>query len=261
MSGTTITFIIFGAVCFFIGLVYLSQMRERARIEKIRKTNSLTERHNRMQLLLHELPPQYLNNELRIMISERSIEAINELSSLKGDDRLKQKMSQEQEFLTQLREKNPKFKPVIVQNEAKAKDVRVLLESLSRFVQNLNKRKRLDANSTKKYLNHIEFSIGQSKADLFTARAEAANKAGKPRVAIHNYHNAIDAFKALSNNPQATKTTARFKTKIKELEQSAQQPKGTQAKTPNKPADNSSEWDSFMKSDDEDWQKKKNDYE
>jgi len=257
MSGTTITFAIFGAICVFIGVIYIGQMRERARIDKIRKTNALTERHNRMQLLLHELPPQYLNNELRILVTERSIETINELSSIKNDDRLKQQISQEQVFLKQLREKKPKFKPVIVQNEAKAKDVRVLLESLSRFVQNLNKRKRLDANSTKKYLNHIDFSICQSKADLFTARAETANKAGKPRVAIHNYHNAIESFKTLTNNPQATKTVAQFKVKIKELEQSAEQQKSVQG-TPESTGENK-EWDSFLKSDD-DWQKK-NDYE
>ena len=259
MSGTTITFAIFGALCVFIGVVWLGQMRERARIEKIRKTNALTERHNRMQLLLHELPPQYLNNELRIMVTERSIETINELSSLKSDDRLKQQVAQEQEFLKNLREKNPKFKPVIVKNEAKAKDVRVLLESLSRFVQNQNKRKRLDGNSTKKYLSHIDFSICQSKADLFTARAEAAEKAEKPRVAIHNYHNATDAFKNLTNNPQAAKTVALFKTKIKALEQSAEQQKGTKGEAPESAGDNK-EWDSFLKNDDDDWQKK-NDYE
>lgn len=260
MSGTTITFVIFGALCVLIGLVYLSQMRERARIEKIRKTNMLTERHNRMQLLLHELPPQYLNNELRIMISERSIETLNELSSLKGDEKLKQQLSQEQTFLTQLREKNPKFKAVNVQNEAKAKDVRVLLESLSRFVQNLNKRKRLDNNSTKKYLSHIEFSIGQSRADLFTARADAADKGGKPRVAIHNYHNAIDAFKALTNNPQAAKTIALYKAKIKELEQSAAHKPDSPDSENKTAAAGNKEWDSFMKDDEDGWQKK-NDYE
>jgi len=258
MSGTTITFAIFGALCVFIGVVWLGQMRERARIEKIRKTNALTERHNRMQRLLHELPPQYLNNELRIMITERSIETINELSSLKNDDQLKQQMTQEQEFLKNLRENSPKFKAVIVKNEAKAKDVRVLLESLSRFIQNLNKRKRLDGSSTKKYLSHIDFSICQSKADLFTARAEAASKAEKPRVAIHNYHNAIEAFKNLTNNPQATKTVAQFKAKIKSLEQSAEQQKGTQGNALESAGENK-EWDKFLK-DDDDWQRK-NDYE
>jgi len=257
MSGTTITFAIFAAICVFIVVVWLGQMRERARIEKMRKTNTLTERHNRMQLLLHELPPQYLNNELRIMVTERSIETINELSTLKNDDRLKQQMAQEQDFLKNLREKSPKFKPVIVKNEAKAKDVRVLLESLSRFVQNLNKRKRLDGSNTKKYLSHIDFSICQSKADLFTARAEAADKAGKPRVAIHNYHNAIESFKTLTNNPQATKTVTLFKAKIKSLEQSADQQKGTQS---DDTAGDNKEWDSFLKNDEDDWHKK-NDYE
>ncbi len=255
MSGTTITFAIFGAICILVSLVYLGQARERARIEKIRKTNTLNERHNRMQLLLHELPPQYLNNELRMMVTERSIETIKELSSLKNDERLKQQMTQEQDFLKQLREKAPKFKPVIVQNETKAKDVRVLLESLSRFIQNQNKRKRLDANSTKKYLDHINFSICQSKADLFTARAEAANKAGKPRVAIHNYHNAIEAFKTLNKSPQAIKATTLFRAKIKTLEQTAdQQNKKTQDKQQGKSGEGQ-EWDNFLK-DDDDWQKK-----
>lgn len=258
MSGTTITFAIFAAICVFIGVVWLGQMRERARIEKIRNTNALTERHNRMQLLLHELPPQYLNNELRIMITERSIDTINELSSLKNDHRLKQQIKQEHDFLKNLREKSPKYKPVLVKNEAKAKDVRVLLESLSRFVQNLNKLKRLDGSKTKKYLSHIDFSICQSKADLFTARAEAASKAEKPRVAIHNYHNAIESFKTLTNNPQATKTIAQFRAKIKSLEQSADKQKGTQGNAPESAGDNK-EWESFLKSDD-DWHKK-NDYE
>ncbi|MFT6904122.1 MAG: hypothetical protein ACJAS1_000767, partial [Oleiphilaceae bacterium] len=72
MSTTTITIIIFTVIFLSIGAMYLSQARERARIEKIRRTNICNERYQRMQLLLHDLPPQYLNNELRIMIAERS---------------------------------------------------------------------------------------------------------------------------------------------------------------------------------------------
>ena len=260
MSGTTITFAIFGVICVFVGLIYISQMRERARIQKIRKTNILTERHNRMQLLLNELPPQFLNNELRTMITERSIETIKELITLKDDEKLKKQAAQEQDLLKHLREKKPKYKAIPIQNEAKAKDVRMLLESLSRFIQNLNKRNRLDAGNTKKYLEFIEFSISQSRADLFKARAEAANKAGKPRVAIHNYHNAIDTFKSLTNNPQAIKTVAEFKNKIKELEQIAEPPKSAKTNETTTKADNNKEWDSFLKKDDDGWQKK-NDYE
>lgn len=261
MSATTITFAIFGVICFFVGLIVLSQMKERARIEKIRKTNTLTARHKSMQLLLHELPPQYLNNELRILISERSIESLNELVLFKDDTKLKQQLTEEQTFLTQLQEKKPKFKAVPIQNEAKAKDVRVLLESLSRFVQNLHKRKRLDKNSTRKYCNHIDYSICQSRADLFARRATEAIKAEKPRVAIHNYHNAIDAFKALSNNPQATKTVALYKANIKSLEQSAEQNKDTQNKaSQSKNNQDNEEWDNFMNQDEDKWQRK-NDYE
>lgn len=256
MSTTTITIAIIAVICLSIGAIYISQARERARVEKIRKTNVLTERHNRMQQLLHDLPPQYLNNELRIMIAERSADTVKELLLLNKTDRLQGYLTADHDYLKNLRENNPKFPAVPVKTEAKAKEVRGYLEVLQRFVQSQHKAKRLSGGSAKKYLDHITLSICQSRADLFVGKAEAANGNGKPRVAIHNYHNAIDAFKEFAKHPQAAKAIALYKAKIKALEELADQNNQKfrdQEEARNQEANK--EWDSFLDKDDN-WQKK-----
>jgi hypothetical protein len=256
MSTTTITIIIFTVIFLSIGAMYLSQARERARIEKIRRTNICNERYQRMQLLLHDLPPQYLNNELRIMIAERSAETLKELLRINPNPRHEGYLKSDQDYIKRLRENDPKFPKVAINSEAKAKEVRDNLEALHRFIESQHKNKRLPAVNAKKYLDYISFSICQSKADLFCNRAEAAK--AKPRVAIHNYHSAIDAFKGLANHPQAVKAIQQFKAKIKALEAEADHVnKAVKEKNPTDTTGQNNEWNSFMEKKDT-WQKKNN---
>jgi hypothetical protein len=257
MSSTTITIIIFAVICFSITAIYISQARERARIERARRTTLCVDRYQRMQQLLHDLPPQYLNNELRIMILERSIETLHELIQLNHDPKHDAYLQTDQEHLKQIREQNPKFSPIPVNSEAKAKEVRDNLEILHRFIESQHRNKRLAAASAKKYLDFIKLSICQSKADLFVSRAEAAKE--KPRLAIHNYHCAIDAYKTLAEHPQALKAIQQLRIRIKALEEQAEsQKQSTQTKV-DPLTQNKSEWDEFLKEDDS-WQKKQ-DYE
>lgn len=251
MSTTTITIVIFSAIILSVFAIYISQARERARIEKIRRTNVCNERYQRMQQLLHDLPPQYLNNELRIMIAERSVETLNELVRLTKDPRHEGYLKSDLDYLKQLRENNPKFSAVKVTSEAKAKEVRNNLEVLQRFIQSQHKNKQLPAANAKKYLDFIALSICQSKADMFDARANAAK--GKPRVAIHNYHCAIDVFKPLASNPQAIKIIQQYKLKIKQAE--AEAGKKNQTTKPADATGENEEWDSFLE-DKGTWQKK-----
>lgn len=256
MSTTVITIIIFSVIILSVTAIYISQSRERARLEKIRRTNICNDRYQRMQQLLHDLPPQYLNNELRVMIAERSIETLNELLKLNKNPRHEGYLQSDLDYLKQLKENKPKFPAVPVTSEAKAKEVKHNLEVLQRFIESQHKNKKIPAADAKKYLDHITLAICQSKADLFNARAQAAK--GKPRVAIHNYHSAINTFKPLEKTPQAAKIIQQYKLKIKQLETEIEQE--TQASRPNSTADTDAEkkeWDSFLDKKD-DWQKKNN---
>lgn len=256
MSTTTITIIIFAVIFLCIGAISISQAREKARIEKIRRSNICSERYQRMQQLLHELPSQYLNNELRMMIAQRSIETLTELLNINRNARHEAYLKADHDYLKQLREQNPKFPAVPVNSEAQAKKVRQNLEVLHNFIQSQHKNKRISTANAKKYIDYISFSICQSKADLFCARAEAAKS--KPRVAIHNYHSAIDAFKPLAKQPQAAKIIQQYKAKIKALDEEAnkinQELKERVAPTSDT---QNKEWDSFLEKEDK-WEKKKN---
>ena len=253
MSATTITIVIFALICLSISAIYISQARERARVEKARRSTICMDRYQRMQQLLHDLPPQYLNNELRIMILERSIETLHELIQLNHNAKHESYLKGDLEHLKQIREQNPKFNPIPVKSEAKAKEARNNLEIMHRFIESQHKNKRLSAAVAKKYLDFIKLSICQSRADLFCNRAEAAK--GKPRLAIHNYHCAIDAYKVLSEHPQALKAIQQLRIKIKALEAEAEQQSQSTKTTTDPVQQHSTEWDSFLKEDDS-WQKK-----
>lgn len=260
MSSTEITFAIAAVIIICIIAVYIVQSRERARVEQIRKLNAARERHRYLQQLLHELPPQYLTNELRVMILDRAIETLYEIVKIKNDSRTQEALQQDQEQLKVIKEKNPSFKPTPVRDEETAKNVRRLLEVLLRFIQVQHRRKALDGVSAKKYQDQIMFSAAQSRADLFNARATAAHKAGKPRVAIHNYHNAIAAFKDVPNNAQAVQLISKYRAKIKELEEVADEHNRKVKEDAQKKLEQNDEWSSFLDNDKDDW-KKKNTYD
>tara|TARA_R110001592_G_scaffold585_2_gene3090 strand:- start:2386 stop:3165 length:780 start_codon:yes stop_codon:yes gene_type:complete len=256
MQTTTITIIIFAVIFLGIGVISISQAREKARLERIRRATICSDRYQRMQQLLNDLPPQYLSNELRIMIAERSLETLNELISLNNEQKYKELLEADLNYIKQLRENNPKFPNLAINTEAQAKQARDNLEALYRFIESQHKNKRLSGEIAKKYLEFIRFSICQSKADLFCNRAEAAK--GKPRVAIHNYHSAIEAFKPLINHPQAAQSIQQYKASIKALEAEAdQQNKALKEQNSTINEEKNDEWDSFMEKEDT-WQKKNN---
>lgn len=259
MSVTTITFAIIAVILVSIVAIYFVQSRERARVEEIRKLNMFRERHRHLQQLLHELPPQYMSNELRIMILERSVEALNGIAKIKNDGKVAAGIKQDQDMLKHVREKNPKFKPVPIKTEAQALQMRKLLDVLSKFILTQQKRKQLDAVSAKKYMDQIAFAGAQSRADQFVARAEAS-KSTKPRVAIHNYHNAIQAFKEIPNHPQAVQAINQYRANIKALEEVADEHNRKLKEEAQKKLDSSDEWNSYLNEEDDEW-KKKNAYD
>ena len=259
MPVSTITIAIFSAICLAVGVLYFAQMRERARIERVRKISNLAERYRRLQSLLSDLPPQYLSNDLRVMVAERSVETLKELIPLKRDAQLAEQLKADQEQLTQLRNSNTKFPPKPIRDENEAKEVRKLLQTLYKFVQGQHKRRLLDATTAKKHLEQITFFACQSRADVLVARAEAANKGGKPRVAIHNYHTAIAAYKPVMNHPAAVNVIAGYKQRITALDQIADAQNKRVKEQAQAKLEANKEWDTFLK-DDDTW-KKKNQYD
>ncbi len=263
MSVTAITIIIILIILGSITILFISQAREKARIEKIRKTNALQDKYRRMQRLITEIPPQYLNKELRIIILEASIEALTKLKNLKPSPDLESKLTSSMASLQEVKNSNENPKPIPIKDDVAAKEVSKLLELLFRFIERQRATKKIDATVSKKYLVYINYLISKSKCDISINKAKESQKSGKFRAAIHNYHTAVAEMTRIKDNPLAIKAIKSYRIKIKELETLAEQEGKERLPEEDQAEDGSlnKEWDSYLDTDKEDPWKKKNAYD
>lgn len=260
MSGIAITVAVVVVICVCVVAIYFVQAREKARLDRIRKIKAFGDRHDKLQRLLHELPAQYVSKELRMLIVQKSIETLTQLLNLKPSPRYEAALEADQSYLNQLQDNSLSLKPSKVSNAQQAKEVRSLLEVLYKFVHNLASRKQMPAATAKKYLDAIMFGVAQSKADVLHSNAQAAIKNGKPRVAIHAYHTAIECFNTLKNDPKAAELIAQYKEQIKVLELDADKHNQALKEKNQKASDDGDEWNKFLGQEDDQW-KKKNAYD
>ncbi len=256
MSATLITAAIIIALLGSIAVAAFVRLREHMRYEKQRRFNNLQNRHRRMHMLLTELPPQYLNKELRIMILERALETLGEIKALQLDPKISEKITADTHLLQKVRASTDKPQVVNITDPVKAREARKLLEILHRFIATQKKAGKIDSATAHKYLEYVTYLACRSKADYFVARAEESKKAGKLRVAIHNYLNAVQEMSPVKNNPLCVKSIASYRHKIQELEIMAS---GDQGPKPPDPEKLNKEWSAFGDTDDK-W-KKKNAYD
>lgn len=243
-----------------IAVMYIVQAKERAKIVRTRKINTLQDRQRRMQRLFSEIPPQYLNKELRSLILDKSLETLNKLKPFNVDPGIDQKITECQNLIEDVKQDRYKSVPINVITNEQSKEIAKLLEILYRFIDSERKKKKLDPKSAKKYQSYISYLISKCRADYFTEKAKSSIKDGKLRVAIHNYHNAVQEFTRIKDNPMAIKAINLYRTKIRELDQEAsQQTSEGITKQPEKKAPSNKEWDEFM--DEDDTWKKKNAYD
>jgi hypothetical protein len=257
MSGIAITIVVTSLVCAGIALVVFVQAREKARIEKVRKLSLYSERHRNIQRLLAELPPQYLNNPMRIMLSEQSILCLQQLNQLKPSPRNSSYIEEDQTRINTIKAENPKFPAVKIDDEGKAREARNLLQVFYKLLHIWLRHKQLPADQAKLYMEHVAFLARQSKADLHVARAQSAEGIGKPRVAIHNYHSAIEILKDVMQHPQAASAVEKYREKMKQLKTIADQNNEKVKTAAQAKLDESDEWSDLIPKED-DWKKKNN---
>ena len=112
-------------------------------------------------------------------------------------------------------------------------------------------------------MHQTAFLIARSVADVYVTKAHAAESTGKYRVAIEQYHNAIDAMDKAQNSPLAQDCILQYRKKIKQLDKLAseqlaaktavEKPVVTQDENDNKLVE---QWDRLMTEEDQ-WKKKK----
>ena len=236
-------------------IIFVSQMREKARIERARRMTTLEDSFNMANRLLSELPGQYLTDELKLLLLKRMEDACNGLLALKSDQPVSKWLEGVRQTRQQIKDNNDKRPAVKIDSPDKANYIKKLLQNLFAMIETMHKAGRIDGASAKKNLKHVLFLVHKTHADLFVFQARDHLKKNEIRKAIHAYHLASTEMGKSNDNPMAMKAVKSFRTRIKELE--AQIADGNLEENGDSKLDK--EWDNFLQ-EDESW-KKKADYD
>jgi len=255
MDTITIVLLLAAIVGISLIIIFVSQMREKARIDRARRMTALEDSFNTANRLLSELPGQYLTDELKLLLLKRMEDACNGLATLKSDQPVSKWLESVRQTRQQIRDKNDNRPAVRIDSPDKANYTKKLLQSLFNMIEAMHKSGRIDKASAKKNLKHVLFLVHKTHADLHVFQARDHLKKNEIRKAIHAYHLASTEMGKSSDNPLAMKAVKSFRTRIKELE--AQIAAGNVEDNGSSKLDK--EWDNFLQ-DDDSW-KKKADYD
>jgi len=257
MDTTAIVLILAALVAVSIVIIVAVQMRERARIERARRTAAQEDQYNRANRLLSEIPGQYLTPDLKLLLLKRMEEACHELSTLKSTLPVQQWRESTQQIKKQVLENSDQRSPVKIDTPEKATYVKELLQSLFKMIEGMHKAGKIDSATAKKNLKYVLFLVHKTHADLHVFQARDYVRQNQIRKAIHAYHLASTEMGKSRDNPLAMKAVKSFRTRIKELEAL-----GAEGKKTSGPLEGDSkldrEWDTFLH--DDEW-KKKADYD
>lgn len=257
MNTTTIVLALAAIVVISIVVIVISQMREKARIERIRKITALEDSYKRCNLLLSELPGQYLSGDLKLLLLRRMEDICNDLAGLKSGLPVEQWRESVLKLKTQIRENRDEVRPTKIDSAEKSTYVKELLQNLFKMIETMHKSGRIDGATAKKNLKYVLFLVHKTHADLHVFQARDLIRQNQIRKAIHAYHMASTEMGKSKDNPLAIKAVKSFRTRIKELEAVMNAGDGS-----TNPAESESQldkqWDNFLH--DDEW-KKKADYD
>ncbi|MCK0105368.1 hypothetical protein [Marinobacter sp. S0848L] len=252
METTTIVIILSAIVVLSLVIIVVTQMREKARIERMRKIRDQRDSYNRASRLLTEIPGQYLNSGLKLILLKQMEDACKNLAALKTDKPVDKWLDTVKQTRQQVLDKTDKHPPVKIDSPEKSKQVQEHLNNLFKLIESMHKSGRIDGPTAKQNLKYVLFLIHKTHADLHVFQARDHIRHNEIRKAIHAYHSASMEMNKSKDNPLALKAVKSFRTRIKELEASLHD-EDTVAEHGTKL---DQEWDDMLQ-DEESWKKRK----
>lgn len=180
-------------------VVYARQQNEKKKIEQLRRIRVLADRGRQMQLLLDEIPPQYITADFRVFIADQWIELLQEQEELGCKEaRLKVELETAQNKLQEIRSSNqPKAEPIT--DLQTANGVRRNLKQLNKIIIGLYEERKIAHRVAQSYLNEIKLGFTQTLVEVFRSSARKAEAEGNDRIAVVHYKRIMSELNR--NNP------------------------------------------------------------
>ena len=175
MDTTMIVLLLAAVVTVSIIIIVASQMRERARIERIRKTTALEDSYKRAGRLLSEIPGQYFTADLKLLLIKRMEESCKDLQALKSDQPVEERLSAVQQLKKSVMDGEDKRTPIKIDSPEKSTYVQELLQNLFKMIEGMHKAGKIDSATAKKNLKFVLFLVHKTHADLHVFQARVSS--------------------------------------------------------------------------------------
>ena len=187
-----IALLVVAGIALLIAIGYLNHVVERNKLEKSRLKVELNDRIRRCGVVNETFPGQLMSSALKLLLTRLELNATQRLLHLqKSNASLKARVA-ELEAQVALGDSIPVNNPPRpIQTEARAKDVRFLLETLHGQITRAAKDRVLPANDAKQWLKEIRHLLVAVHIEFFNNLGQLALQQNQPGQARLAYERAV----------------------------------------------------------------------
>jgi hypothetical protein len=181
VSPIVITLLIATGIVILIAIVYINHMLENSKLEKARLRADLNDRARRSRDVSENLPGQLMTPALKLLLSRFELHFSDRLLPLdKTNSALRTRISELRELINknELIPINNPAQPI--HNEAKAKEVRFILENLNSQISRATQDGLMQVNEAKHWGKEIQHMLTLLHIDFFNNLGQQALQSAQP---------------------------------------------------------------------------------
>ena len=256
MSPLVITALIISGIVVLFAIGYINHMVENSKLEKARLKADLNDRVRRSRDVSENMPGQLMTPALKLLLSRFELQYGERLLALdKQNANLRNRIAELREQVAKGDDIPVRNPPQQIMTEAKAKDIRYLLENFHGQVTRAAQEHILPGNEGKRWLGEIRHMLVQVHTEFFSNLGQQSMQQGQPGQARLAYERGVQY---LRKQPD----TERYKAQLQKFEQLLDRANAVVLeKTKPTTDDEPSELTEGLKSLEEDEWKKKNIYD
>jgi hypothetical protein len=252
VSPIVITLLIGTGILILIAIVYINHMLENSKLEKARLRADLNDRARRSRDVSDNLPGQLMTPALKLLLSRFELQFSDRLLPLdKANSALRTRISELRELVNK-NELIPINNPVQpIQSEAKAKEVRFILENLNSQISRATQDGLMQAMEAKHWGKEIQHMLTLLHIDFFNNLGQHALQNAQPGQARLAFERGVQY---LRKQPDPGK----YQTQLAQMEAQLDRANSMVLETTKPVADEVNQLTEGLKSldDDDDWKKK-----
>jgi tetratricopeptide (TPR) repeat protein len=217
MTAVTITVLLL-VISSFIGFAIFLQVKEQARLTKLRKVSTLNNQLRQVRRYIDEMPPQYQPKDMRLWLFSRLLAIYDELIVLQPDPTLTRRRANLAEEIEEFKTSKQKRRVKSMNDELLIKEVKRLFESFKSFLIASQLDKSIPSNIAQRYSKLLDFYHYKVSSDYHGHLARKAFLSGQMETAVTLYRKALSQLDPIKDSEEAQTIIAKYEELLKEIE-------------------------------------------